>query len=146
MSRTLSPSSGRPYGLALRVPDASHAPPSTAQVPLLSFLALANRRGVRSGSGVLHGGPLEAIHSFIRVRRWPDSVHRFVGRLTPDVLVFVVLSLPPARRSRSGSSPVSTSPRCFRRLPRLSRGELAKDRPHPEQLTSFYLVDVRGPA
>lgn len=77
--------------------------------------------------------------SFILVfARWPDTLHRFVGRITPMLLVFVVLSL-----LTSAAEPLGLIAGMHFALLfcvcLVCHGELAKDRPHPERLTSFYL-------
>jgi len=77
--------------------------------------------------------------SFILVfARWPDSVHRFVGRLTPMLLVFVVLSLLTSAAEPLGLIAGLHFAALFG-VCLVCHGELARDRPHPEQLTAFYL-------
>jgi SAM-dependent methyltransferase len=77
--------------------------------------------------------------SFILVfARWPDPVHRFVGRLTPMLLVFVVLSLLTTAAEPLGLIAGLHFAALFG-VCLVCHGELAKDRPPPEQLTAFYL-------
>ena len=77
--------------------------------------------------------------SFILVfARWPDSVHRVVGRFTPMLLVFVVLSLLTGAAEPLGLIAGLHFAALFG-VCLVCHGELAKDRPHPEHLTAFYL-------
>jgi hypothetical protein len=76
--------------------------------------------------------------SFILVfARWPDALHRFVGRLTPVLLLFVVLSL-----LLNAAEPFALIGAlhlgAFFCVCLVCHGELAKDRPPPEHLTAFY--------
>jgi SAM-dependent methyltransferase len=77
--------------------------------------------------------------SFILVfARWPDSVHRVVGRITPMLLVFVVLSLLTEAAEPLGLIAGLHFAALFG-VCLVCHGELAKDRPPPEHLTAFYL-------
>src|SRR6185437_5519654 len=77
--------------------------------------------------------------SFILVfARWPDPVHRVVGRITPMLLVFVVLSLLTGAAEPLGLIAGLHFAALFG-VCLVCHGELAKDRPPPEQLTAFYL-------
>jgi SAM-dependent methyltransferase len=77
--------------------------------------------------------------SFILVfARWPDAVHRFTGRITPMLLVFVVLSLLTSAAEPLGLIAGLHFAALFG-VCLVCHGELAKDRPRAEQLTSFYL-------
>jgi hypothetical protein len=76
--------------------------------------------------------------SFIVVfSRWPDRAHRSVGRLTPVLLLLVVVSL-----VAGAGEPVwlvgSLHLAAFFCVCLVCHGELAKDRPPPEHLTRFY--------
>ena len=76
--------------------------------------------------------------SFILVfARWPDCVHHAVGRFTPMLLLFVVLSL-----LTSAAEPLGLIAglhlAAFFGVCLVCHGELARDRPPPEQLTAFY--------
>src|SRR5262249_3428954 len=76
--------------------------------------------------------------SFILVfARWPDRLHRAVGRATPVLLLFVVLSL-----LVNAAEPFELVGVLhmggFLGLCLVCHGELAKDRPPPEHLTAFY--------
>ena len=76
--------------------------------------------------------------SFILVfARWPDGVHRVVGRITPMLLLFVVLSL-----LTNAAEPLAVvgllHMLAFFGVCLVCHGELAKDRPPPEHLTAFY--------
>ncbi|MFM8271019.1 MAG: spermidine synthase [Gemmata sp.] len=76
--------------------------------------------------------------SFIAVfARWPDRVHRLVGRVTPMLLLFVVLTLlTNAAEPLALIGPVHML--TFFGVCLVCHGELAKDRPPPEHLTAFY--------
>jgi hypothetical protein len=77
--------------------------------------------------------------SFILVfARWPDPVHRAVGRYTPMLLLFVVLSLVTGAAEPLGLV-VGLHLAAFFGVCLLCHGELARDRPPPELLTGFYL-------
>ena len=76
--------------------------------------------------------------SFILVfARWPDSVHRVVGRATPMLILFVVLTL-----LTYAAEPLALvgllHMLAFFGVCLVCHGELAKDRPPPEHLTAFY--------
>lgn len=76
--------------------------------------------------------------SFILVfARWPDGVHRFVGRVTPMLLLFVVLTL-----LTNAAEPLAVvgllHMLAFFGVCLVCHGELAKDRPPAELLTAFY--------
>jgi hypothetical protein len=76
--------------------------------------------------------------SFILVfARWPDNVHRFVGRVTPMLILFVVVTL-----LTNAAEPLglvgALHMAAFFGVCLVCHGELAKDRPPPEHLTFFY--------
>ncbi|AWM41008.1 spermidine synthase [Gemmata obscuriglobus] len=76
--------------------------------------------------------------SFILVfARWPDGVHRFVGRVTPMLLLFVVLTL-----LTNAAEPLAVvgllHMLAFFGVCLVCHGEMAKDRPPAEYLTAFY--------
>ncbi len=76
--------------------------------------------------------------SFILVfARWPDRMHRGVGRITPMFLLFVVLTL-----LTNAAEPLAVvgllHMTAFFGVCLVCHGELAKDRPPPVQLTAFY--------
>ncbi len=76
--------------------------------------------------------------SFVLVfARWPDGVHRVVGRVTPMLLLFVVLTL-----LTNAAEPLAVvgllHMLAFFGVCLVCHGELAKDRPPPELLTAFY--------
>src|SRR5262249_33556932 len=76
--------------------------------------------------------------SFILVfARWPDGLHRAVGRITPILILFVVLSL-----LMNAAEPFgligALHMGAFFGVCLVCHGELARDRPPPEQLTAFY--------
>ena len=76
--------------------------------------------------------------SFILVfARWPGGVHRAVGRVTPVLILFVVLSL-----LTNAAEPLAVVAllhlAAFFGVCLVCHGELAKDRPPPEHLTAFY--------
>jgi hypothetical protein len=76
--------------------------------------------------------------SFILVfARWPDGLHRAVGRVTPVLILFAVLSL-----LMSAAEPFgligALHMGAFFGVCLVCHGELAKDRPPPEHLTAFY--------
>lgn len=76
--------------------------------------------------------------SFILVfAHWPDGLHRFVGRLTPLLLVPVVLTL-----LMGATEPMvligGVHMLAFFGVCLVCHGELAKDRPPTEHLTRFY--------
>jgi spermidine synthase len=76
--------------------------------------------------------------SFILVfARWPDAVHRGVGRFTPMLLLFVVLSLVTGAAEPLGLV-VGLHLAAFFGVCLVCHGELARDRPPPELLTAFY--------
>lgn len=76
--------------------------------------------------------------SFILVfARWPDGVHRVVGRVTPILILFVVLSLLMHAAEPFGLIGVLHLGAFFG-VCLVCHGELARDRPPPEQLTAFY--------
>lgn len=76
--------------------------------------------------------------SFILVfARWPDGLHRVVGRVTPMLILFVAITL-----LTYAAEPLAVVG-CLHMLAffgvcLVCHGELAKDRPPPEQLTAFY--------
>src|SRR5205823_10018384 len=69
--------------------------------------------------------------------RWPDGVHRVVGRITPILILFVVLSLLMNAAEPFGLI-AALHMGAFFGVCLVCHGELAKDRPPPEQLTAFY--------
>ena len=76
--------------------------------------------------------------SFILVfARWPDALHRVVGRFTPVLILFAVLSL-----LMNAAEPFgligALHMGAFFGVCLVCHGELAKDRPPPEHLTAFY--------
>ena len=76
--------------------------------------------------------------SFILVfARWPDGVHRVVGRVTPMLILFVVVTL-----LTYAAEPLAVvgllHMAAFFGVCLVCHGELAKDRPPPEHLTAFY--------
>ena len=76
--------------------------------------------------------------SFILVfARWPDGVHRVVGRVTPMLILFVVVTL-----LTNAAEPLGLvgmlHMAAFFGVCLVCHGELAKDRPPPEHLTAFY--------
>lgn len=76
--------------------------------------------------------------SFILVfARWPESLHRAVGRITPILLLFVVLSL-----LMDAVEPFfligALHLGAFFGVCLVCHGELARDRPPPVHLTAFY--------
>ena len=76
--------------------------------------------------------------SFILVfARWPDSLHRVVGRFTPVLILFVVLSLL-MRAAEPFGLIGALHMGAFFGVCLVCHGELAKDRPPPEHLTAFY--------
>jgi len=76
--------------------------------------------------------------SFILVfARWPDALHRVVGRFTPVLILFVVLSLLMSAAEPFGIV-AALHLGAFFGVCLVCHGELAKDRPPPEHLTAFY--------
>ena len=76
--------------------------------------------------------------SFILVfARWPDGVRRVVGRVTPMLLLFVVLTLVTGAAEPMGVVG-ALHLLAFFGVCLVCHGELAKDRPPPEHLTAFY--------
>jgi spermidine synthase len=76
--------------------------------------------------------------SFILVfARWPDRVHRGVGRITPMLLLFVVVSLVTDAAEPWGLI-AGLHLAAFFGVCLVCHGELAKHRPPAEQLTAFY--------
>jgi len=76
--------------------------------------------------------------SFILVfARWPDGIHRLVGRVTPELLLFVVLSLLLGAAEPFGLV-AALHIGAFFGVCLICHGELARDRPPPEHLTAFY--------
>jgi predicted membrane-bound spermidine synthase len=76
--------------------------------------------------------------SFILVfARWPDCVHRTVGRVTPMLILFAVVTL-----LTNAAEPIglvgALHLSAFFGVCLVCHGELAKDRPPPEHLTAFY--------
>jgi SAM-dependent methyltransferase len=76
--------------------------------------------------------------SFILVfARWPDGLHRAVGRFTPVLILFAVLSLLMGAAEPFGLIG-ALHMGAFFGVCLVCHGELAKDRPPPEHLTAFY--------
>lgn len=76
--------------------------------------------------------------SFILVfARWPDALHRLVGRFTPVLILFVVLSLLMHAAEPFGLIGLLHMGAFFG-VCLVCHGELARDRPPPEHLTAFY--------
>jgi hypothetical protein len=76
--------------------------------------------------------------SFILVfSRWPDSVRHVVGRVTPVLLLFAALSLLLGAAEPFGVV-ATLHIGAFFGVCLICHGELARDRPPPEQLTAFY--------
>lgn len=76
--------------------------------------------------------------SFILVfARWPDGVHRLVGRVTPMLILFAVVTL-----LTNAAEPLGLvgglHMLAFFGVCLVCHGEMAKDRPPPEHLTAFY--------
>ncbi|MFO0804976.1 MAG: fused MFS/spermidine synthase [Gemmataceae bacterium] len=107
---------------SLLLGSTAHVSTDLAPVPLLWVVPLA----------------LYLISFILVFARWPDSVHRLVGRITPMLLVFVVLSLLTMAAEPLGLIAGLQFAALFG-VCLVCHGELAKDRPHPEQLTSFYM-------
>ncbi|HEY3787313.1 MAG TPA: fused MFS/spermidine synthase [Urbifossiella sp.] len=107
---------------SLLLGSTAHLSTDLAPVPLLWVVPLA----------------LYLVSFIIVFARWPDSVHRVVGRITPMLLVFVVLSLLTEAAEPLGLIAGLHFAALFG-VCLLCHGELAKDRPPPEQLTAFYL-------
>ncbi len=99
----------------------THVSTDIAPVPLLWVVPLA----------------LYLVSFIIVFARWPDCLHRFVGRLTPVLLLFVVLSL-----LLNAAEPFALVGvlhlGAFFCVCLVCHGELARDRPPPELLTAFY--------
>jgi len=107
---------------SLLLGSTAHVSTDLAPVPLLWVVPLA----------------LYLISFILVFARWPDPVHRAVGRITPMLLVFVVLSLLTMAAEPLGLIAGLHFAALFG-VCLVCHGELAKDRPPPEQLTSFYL-------
>jgi hypothetical protein len=76
--------------------------------------------------------------SFILVfARWPDELHRAVGRIAPVLVLFAVLSLLVGASEPFGVV-AALHMGAFFGVCLVCHGELARDRPPPEQLTAFY--------
>ncbi len=76
--------------------------------------------------------------SFILVfSRWPEPLHRLVGRVTPVLLLFSVLSLLLEAAEPFGLV-AALQLGAFFGVCLICHGELARDRPAAEQLTVFY--------
>jgi spermidine synthase len=76
--------------------------------------------------------------SFILVfARWPDGVHRAVGRFTPMLILFVVLTLL-TYAAEPLALVVLLHMLAFFGVCLVCHGELARDRPPPAHLTAFY--------
>ncbi|MDB5308403.1 MAG: spermidine synthase [Gemmataceae bacterium] len=100
----------------------THVSTDLAPVPLLWVVPLA----------------LYLVSFIVVFARWPDPVHRAVGRVTPMLLLFVVLSLLTGAVNPLGLI-AGLHLAAFFGVCLVCHGELAKDRPPPEQLTAFYL-------
>jgi SAM-dependent methyltransferase len=82
--------------------------------------------------------------SFILVFwRWPDVVHRAVGRLTPMLMIFLVLMLM-TRATEPTALVVGLPLAAYFAILLVCHGELARDRPDREHLTAFYLAISLG--
>jgi SAM-dependent methyltransferase len=141
-------------GSALRAPSSALAPAALEPIPrarLLRWVALAALPsslllGVTTHVStdlapvpLLWVVPLALyLISFILVfARWPDGLHRVVGRVTPMLILFVAITL-----LTYAAEPLAVVG-CLHMLAffgvcLVCHGELAKDRPPPEQLTAFY--------
>ncbi|QJW95129.1 fused MFS/spermidine synthase [Frigoriglobus tundricola] len=76
--------------------------------------------------------------SFILVfARWPDGVHRVVGRVTPMLILFVVITLLTHAAEPLGLVG-ALHMAAFFGVCLVCHGELARDRPPAEHLTAFY--------
>ena len=76
--------------------------------------------------------------SFVLVfSRWPDRVHRFVGRISPILILCVVITLLTHAAEPMGVVAVLHLSAFFA-VALLCHGELARDRPPAEQLTAFF--------
>ena len=76
--------------------------------------------------------------SFILVfARWPDGLHRAVGRVTPVLILFAALSLLTYTAEPLALVGVLHMAAFFG-VCLVCHGELARDRPPPEHLTAFY--------
>lgn len=99
----------------------THVSTDLAPVPLLWVVPLA----------------LYLVSFIIVFARWPDGIHRAVGRFTPMLILFVVLTL-----LTYAAEPLAIvgllHMLAFFGVCLVCHGELAKDRPPPEHLTAFY--------
>lgn len=99
----------------------THVSTDLAPVPLLWVVPLA----------------LYLVSFIIVFARWPDGIHRAVGRFTPMLILFVVLTL-----LTYAAEPLAIvgllHMMAFFGVCLVCHGELAKDRPPPEHLTAFY--------
>ncbi len=99
----------------------THVSTDLAPVPLLWVVPLA----------------LYLLSFIIVFARWPDSMQHVVGRVTPVLILFVVLSLLMGAAEPFGLIG-ALHLGAFFGVCLMCHGELAKDRPPPEHLTAFY--------
>jgi protein-L-isoaspartate O-methyltransferase len=99
----------------------THVSTDLAPVPLLWVVPLA----------------LYLVSFIVVFARWPDNVHRVVGRGTPMLILFAVVTL-----LTNAAEPLGLvgglHMLAFFGVCLVCHGELAKDRPPPEHLTAFY--------
>ena len=99
----------------------THVSTDLAPVPLLWVVPLA----------------LYLVSFIVVFARWPDNIRRAVGRFTPMLILFVVLTL-----LTYAAEPMAVvgllHMAAFFGVCLVCHGELAKDRPPPEHLTAFY--------
>jgi SAM-dependent methyltransferase len=135
-----------PAGPELRAPSSALRAPRIARWVFLSALPSSLLLGVTTHVStdlapvpLLWVVPLALyLLSFILVfARWPDPLHRAVGRLTPLLILFVVLSLLLGEAEPFGLV-AALHLGAFFGVCLVCHGELAKDRPPPEHLTAFY--------
>lgn len=107
---------------SLLLGSTAHVSTDLAPVPLLWVVPLA----------------LYLLSFIIVFARWPEALHRLVARITPMLLVFVVLSLL-TRASEPLGLIAGLHFAALFAVCLVCHGEMAKDRPHAEQLTAFYL-------
>ena len=110
---------GLPSSLLLGV--TTHVSTDLAPVPLLWVVPLA----------------LYLLSFIIVFARWTDSMQHVVSRVTPVLILFVVLSLLMDAAEPFGLI-AALHLGAFFGVCLLCHGELAKDRPPPEHLTAFY--------
>jgi spermidine synthase len=111
--------SALPSSLLLGV--TTHVSTDLAPVPLLWVVPLA----------------LYLISFILVFAHWPEAIHRVVGRATPVLLLFAVLSLLLDAAEPFGVV-AGLHIAAFFGVCLICHGELARDRPPPEYLTAFY--------